>query len=82
MARIHQATLKSHRYAGDSEAGQAFLHQQDMIDAFARCIERRNELPRANAILSRGPIRGRYGTWSRVLVEWVRIKENLCMTAS
>lgn len=51
IARIYEATLKSHLYAGDTEAGQAFVHQEDMVDAFARCIERRNELPREHAIL-------------------------------
>lgn len=51
IARIFEATLKSHLYAGDPEAGQAFVHQDDMVDAFARCIERRHALPRDHAIL-------------------------------
>lgn len=51
IARIYEATLKSHLYSGDPDVGQAFLHQEDMVDAFARCIRRRNALPPHAAIL-------------------------------
>ncbi|MBL4834426.1 MAG: NAD(P)-dependent oxidoreductase [Pseudomonas sp.] len=51
IARIYETTLKSHLYSGDPDAGQAFLHQEDMVDAFTRCIRRRNELPGNSAIL-------------------------------
>ncbi len=51
IARIFEETLKSHLYSGDTDAGQAFVHQQDMIDAFRRTIDRRQELPHDNVIL-------------------------------
>lgn len=51
IARIYEASLKSHLYSGDPEVGQAFVHQEDMVDAFKRVIERRNDLPRSSAIL-------------------------------
>ena len=51
IARIYERTLKSHLYAGNTGVGQAFLHKQDMMDAFRRTIDRRRELPQEGAIL-------------------------------
>ncbi|WP_150301425.1 NAD-dependent epimerase/dehydratase family protein [Pseudomonas profundi] len=51
IARIYEETFQSHLYSGDPQAGQAFVHQEDMIDAFRRTIDRRNELPPENVIL-------------------------------
>lgn len=47
MARIYERNFKSTMYAGDADAGQAMLHQSDMLDLFASTIDRRNELPEA-----------------------------------
>ncbi len=52
IARIYERELKSRLYAGDLMAGQAFIHQEDMIDVFARTIERRKKLPDQNIILA------------------------------
>ncbi len=51
IARIYERNLKSHLYSGNTGAGQACVHKDDMLDAFRRTIERRHELPRDNAIL-------------------------------
>lgn len=51
IARIYEETVKSHLYSGNPDAGQAFVHQEDMIDAFRRTIDRRNALPPENVIL-------------------------------
>lgn len=51
IARIYERDLKANLYAGDPEAGQSFLHKDDMIDAFKRTLERRNQLPAAHALL-------------------------------
>lgn len=45
IARIYERNLKSVVYAGSLDAGQAMLHQDDMLDLFARVIERRQSLP-------------------------------------
>jgi nucleoside-diphosphate-sugar epimerase/uncharacterized membrane protein len=45
IARIFERTIQSRLYAGDPHAGQAFLHKDDMIDAFVRVVEQRNHLP-------------------------------------
>lgn len=44
IARIHQRALQGHLYAGDQDAGQAFIHTDDMLDAFVRAIQRRSQL--------------------------------------
>ncbi|PMR75192.1 vitamin K epoxide reductase family protein [Billgrantia endophytica] len=51
IARIYEHTLKSHLYSGNTGAGQACVHKEDMIDAFRRTIDRRHDLPRENEIL-------------------------------
>lgn len=45
MARIYERSFKSAVYAGDTDAGQAMLHEDDMLELFARTIERRHDLP-------------------------------------
>lgn len=51
IARIYEKDMKSRLYSGDVNAGQAFIHRDDMIDAFVRVIDRRNSLPAANVLL-------------------------------
>ncbi len=51
IARIYERSIKARLYAGDTNAGQAFLHKADMIDAFRRTIEQRNQLPAAHSLL-------------------------------
>lgn len=51
IARIYEEDLKSYLYSGDTQAGQAFLHQKDMEKAFLLTVERRSELPEASIIL-------------------------------
>tara|TARA_B100001059_G_scaffold109412_1_gene109252 strand:- start:4136 stop:6679 length:2544 start_codon:yes stop_codon:yes gene_type:complete len=55
MARIYERDLKSHLYAGDLDAGQSFIHQDDMTALFKRCVERRNDLPDDCTILAGEP---------------------------
>lgn len=51
ITRIYERDLKANLYSGDTNAGQAFLHKKDMIDAFKRTIARRNQLPAQHALL-------------------------------
>lgn len=51
IARVYERDLQSHLYAGDLAAGQAMLHKDDMVDAFVRCIDRRDRLPPASTLL-------------------------------
>lgn len=51
IARIYERDLKSHVYSGDVDAGQSFLHLDDMLAAFEAAIERRDAIPDGTAIL-------------------------------
>jgi len=52
IARIYERDMKSHVYAGDLMAGQAFIHRDDMIDVFKRLIEERDSLPKQHTMLA------------------------------
>lgn len=52
IARIYEREFKSHLYAGDLMAGQAFIHRDDMVDVFSCVVKRRNDLPQENIILA------------------------------
>jgi len=51
IRRIYERDPKAHAYSGDLATGQSFLHREDMLDAFARAVDRRAELPEACTIL-------------------------------
>ncbi|MBB5984904.1 NAD-dependent epimerase/dehydratase family protein [Sphingobium lignivorans] len=51
IARIYERDFQSHLYSGDTDAGQAMVHREDMIDAFVRTIDRRDRLPGETVIL-------------------------------
>lgn len=52
IARIYEREIKSYLYAGDPMAGQAFIHQDDMVNLFKRVIERRSTLPKEHVVLA------------------------------
>lgn len=52
IARIYARGFKSHLHSGDLDAGQAFIHRDDMMDLFAAVIDRRDSLPEDIAILA------------------------------
>jgi nucleoside-diphosphate-sugar epimerase len=51
IQRINERWLTSHVFPGDISRGQAFIHLDDLIDAFLLLIERREELPRELTLL-------------------------------
>lgn len=51
IRRIYERNPHGHAYAGSLDVGQAFLHQEDMVEAFARVVDRRAALPEENTIL-------------------------------
>ena len=55
IARIYERNFKSHVFSGDRRAGQAFLHQRDMLDLFKRVIDRRADLDTGEVILAGEP---------------------------
>jgi nucleoside-diphosphate-sugar epimerase/uncharacterized membrane protein len=51
IARVYERDLQSRFYAGATSTGQAFIHKEDMTDAFVRAIDRRGQLPPDAVIL-------------------------------
>jgi nucleoside-diphosphate-sugar epimerase/uncharacterized membrane protein len=51
IARIYERDLQSHFYPADRNAGQSFIHRDDLIAALRSTIDRRDTLPRNQAIL-------------------------------
>lgn len=45
IQRIYERRLTSQVFPGDISHGQAFLHLDDLVDAFVRLVHRRSELP-------------------------------------
>ncbi|WP_121068134.1 NAD-dependent epimerase/dehydratase family protein [Chachezhania antarctica] len=61
IARIYERSFKSHAFSGDMNAGQAFIHRDDMLDLFRRVIARRADLDRGEVILAGEPDAMGYG---------------------
>ena len=51
IARIFERDFQSYFYSGSTEAGQAMLHRDDMLDAVRRTVDRRAELPKRAELL-------------------------------
>lgn len=51
IKRIHQQELTSFFFPGNSRAGQALVHVDDVADAIVRSVDRRDALPADTAIL-------------------------------
>ena len=51
FARIYERDMQSYFYSGSTLVGQAMLHRDDMLDAFRRTIDRRDDLPADAEIL-------------------------------
>jgi nucleoside-diphosphate-sugar epimerase/uncharacterized membrane protein len=51
MQRIYERQFSSHLYSGETSHGQSFLHEDDLLDAIERVIDRRAQLPPESTIL-------------------------------
>ncbi len=45
IQRIYENQLEAHLFAGNLLNGSSFLHMDDLVDAIALCVKKRNELP-------------------------------------
>jgi len=51
MQRIYERHIKGHLFAGKLEAGQSFVHRDDVVDAICRAVRCRAELKGTPALL-------------------------------
>ena len=55
ISRIHQKQLESYVFPGDAHHGQAFVHLDDLVEAFLKTIERRGSLSGLETLLIAEP---------------------------
>ncbi|GGI90118.1 vitamin K epoxide reductase family protein [Legionella impletisoli] len=55
IARVYERDFKSHFYAGNLNAGQSFIHKDDLMDLFKQALKHRNDLPEEEVILAGEP---------------------------
>jgi nucleoside-diphosphate-sugar epimerase len=55
IQRIYEKSIEARLFSGDITHGSAFLHMDDLVDAIALCIEKRNELPKESVFLIAEP---------------------------
>jgi len=67
IQRIHERWLTSTVYPGDTSHGQAFLHLEDLLEAFRLLIQRRAELPNELTLLLGEPETLSYDELQRTL---------------
>ncbi|MHB8622875.1 MAG: SPW repeat domain-containing protein [Sulfuricaulis sp.] len=51
IQRIYERQFSSHLYSGETSHGQSFIHEDDLLDAIERVVDRRAQLPRESTIL-------------------------------
>lgn len=51
IARIFERTPTAYLFTGDLDAGQPYLHKDDLVDAIVRTVDRRAELPDETVLL-------------------------------
>lgn len=61
IARIYERNIKSHVFSGNSDAGQAFIHVDDMLRLFECTVDRRGDIPPGKVILAGEPDTMSYG---------------------
>jgi len=69
IQRIHEKRLTAQVYPGDTTHGQAFVHLDDVADAFDRTVQRRDTLPEDVPILIGEPQTFAYDTIQRRLAK-------------
>jgi len=76
IQRIYEKQFTSHFFSGDTTHGASFVHIEDVVDAIARCVDRRAELAEVLDLLIGEPETVSYGQLQEALgtlihgVEW------------
>ena len=75
IQRIYERRLTSHVFPGDTSHGQAFVHMDDVVEAIARTVARRQQLPADVAILIGEPETYSYEQLQRTLAQLIHGEE-------
>ncbi|MFG0284300.1 MAG: NAD-dependent epimerase/dehydratase family protein [Phycisphaerales bacterium JB039] len=76
IQRIRERRLTAHVFPGDTSHGQAFVHLDDLVDAFAQAVERRAELPEEIPILIGEPATYSYQQLQRAIAKLVHNEDD------
>ena len=71
IQRIYERRVTSRVFPGDLSHGSAFIHVEDVVDAIARTIDRRGELPRQAVLLLGEPETLSYGELQEELGRYI-----------
>ena len=69
IARIYERSVQGRIYPGDLDAGQSFVHVDDLADAVLRTVDRRNELTGEQAFLIGEPDAVPFGQMQEIIGE-------------
>jgi nucleoside-diphosphate-sugar epimerase/uncharacterized membrane protein len=67
IQRIYERQMLSRVFPGDTSHGQAFVHLDDVAQAFRATVERRDQLPQASKILIGEPVTESYQALQNLL---------------
>lgn len=76
IARIHQRSLESHVYPGDTARGQSYVHLDDTVEAIRLAVEHRGDLDRFEPFLIGEPETCGYGQLQRAFGELIHGEED------
>jgi nucleoside-diphosphate-sugar epimerase/uncharacterized membrane protein len=76
IRRIYERDPKAHAYSGSLEAGQSFLHRDDMIEAFRLAVEKRDQLPPDAVVLVGEPEAVGYGELQEIIGRLIHGEEH------
>lgn len=75
IARIYERHFKSHVFSGDTHAGQAFIHLNDMLALFKRVVDRRADIASGEVILAGEPDTMSYDALQNTIGELIHGEE-------
>ena len=76
IARIYERDIKSRFYPGDQETGQAFIHRDDIVEAFLKTLENREKFSDVTTLLVGEEETISYGELQNMLGELIHGEED------
>src|SRR5690606_16982649 len=75
IQRIYEKSIEARLFSGDVNHGSAFLHMDDLVDAIALCIDKRNQLPEESVFLIGEAVTFSYDQLQRKIASLIHGKE-------
>jgi len=75
IQRIYEHQLEAHLFSGNTSHGAAFIHMDDLVEAIAKCVEKRNVLPEETMLVLGEPTTMSYDAIQRSICRLLGKKE-------